>query len=274
MQNTYNQVISEERFEFGKNWRSILSTLSQERIDEAKRSLLDLLKIENLNGKKFLDIGSGSGLFSLAARQLGAEVYSFDYDPESVTCARLLREKYANDDKGTWHIEQGSILDDEYIGKLGTFDVVYSWGVLHHTGNMWQAIQNFDKLVAPGGYACIAIYNDQGIVSRIWRGVKRTFCSSFPGKALVCAVFFPYFFLRVLASSVIRKKNQFAEYKKNRGMSIIHDWLDWLGGYPFEVASVHEVFTFFSNQNYTLVNIYASNTLGNNEFTFVKNRTS
>lgn len=77
-----------QRFEFGDNWREFLTTLDQNRVKEAERSLRESLQREHLEGKRFLDVGSGSGLFSLAARRLGARVYSFDYDLQSVSCAQ------------------------------------------------------------------------------------------------------------------------------------------------------------------------------------------
>ena len=122
----------------------------------------------------FLDIGSGSGLFSLAARRLGASVHSFDYDPHSVACTQELRERYFKKDP-SWKVERGDALDCSYLGKLGTFDIVYSWGVLHHTGKMWEALENVVPLVAEGGTLWLAIYNDQGRASRYWTTVKRTY---------------------------------------------------------------------------------------------------
>jgi 2-polyprenyl-6-hydroxyphenyl methylase/3-demethylubiquinone-9 3-methyltransferase len=76
-----------KRFRFGKNWSSFLKTINEERIIEAENSLKKMLGINDLKDKDFLDIGSDSGLFSLAAMRLGARrVYSFDYDPDSVAC--------------------------------------------------------------------------------------------------------------------------------------------------------------------------------------------
>lgn len=83
----HTQVEEGKRFEFGKNWQSFLDTLTDERITVATASLIKMLKSNNLEGKTFLDVGNGSGLFSLVARQLGAKVYSFDFDPSSVACA-------------------------------------------------------------------------------------------------------------------------------------------------------------------------------------------
>src|SRR5207302_10440486 len=134
------EVTRGERFEFGKNWGRFLEVLDDERIGEAEESLKKMLEVEGLAGKSFLDIGSGSGLFSLAARRLGARVHSFDYDPQSVACAAELRRRYFPNDED-WVVEPGSALDEAYLNRLGTFDIVYSWGVLHHTGAMWQALK-------------------------------------------------------------------------------------------------------------------------------------
>lgn len=268
--NTFDtEIKTGQRFEFGKNWKAFLTTLTDERIIIAESAIKEMLKVDSLSGKRFLDIGSGSGLSSLAARRLGATVHSFDYDPSSVACTQELRARYFPDDT-KWIVEQGSALDREFLQSLGSFDIVYSWGVLHHTGNMWTALENASSLVKKDGILFIAIYNNQGRKSELWKKVKRLFCSGFSGRAIVTGIFIPYFFSRTLLMCIIKKENRFAGYKKSRGMSITHDWLDWLGGLPFEVATVECIFHFFQDKGFTLNNIQTSNGLGNNQFVFLK----
>ncbi|HVG33480.1 MAG TPA: class I SAM-dependent methyltransferase [Pyrinomonadaceae bacterium] len=267
------ELESERRFEFGKNWRRFLSTLDEERIREAEKSLLSMLEVETLSGRSFLDIGSGSGLFSLAARRLGARVHSFDYDTESVACAQELKGRFFAGD-ADWKIERGSVLDVDYIAGLGQFDIVYSWGVLHHTGAMWRALENAAVPVAEGGRLFIAIYNDQARKSQLWRSVKRFYCSGAVGKTFVPVIFIPYFLIGGFAKDMLRGRHplaRFKEYKKERGMSIVHDWIDWLGGYPFEVARPEEIFDFYRARGFQLDKlITCGGGLGNNQFVFTR----
>lgn len=207
----------------------------------------EMLGIESLAGKSFLDIGCGSGLFSLAARRLGARVHSFDFDPQSVACADELQRRYAAEDDD-WKIERGSVLDINYLASLGQFDIVYSWGVLHHTGQMWQAIDNAAGSVAPAGKFFIAIYNDQGRSSRNWLRVKQLY-NRLP-RALRWLVLYPAF-IRLWGPTTLRDllrgrpgytwRNYAAE--STRGMSAWHDVVDWVGGLPFEVATPEKIIT-------------------------------
>lgn len=144
------EIRTGQRFAFGENWARFLQILDDRRIDEAVSSLQRMLQVERLDGLRFLDIGNGSGLFSLAARRLGAKVLSFDYDPQSVACAQELKRRYFPND-ADWQIQEGSVLDEGYMQGLGSFDVVYSWGVLHHTGDQWRAIANAEARVGPPG---------------------------------------------------------------------------------------------------------------------------
>lgn len=270
------EVVSGERFEFGKNWRRFLGSLTEERIGEAQNSLVDSLGWSSLQGKRFLDIGSGSGLFSLAARRLGAQVRSFDYDPESVACTRELRRRYFPDGKD-WIVEAGSVLDEQYLSTLGQFDVVYSWGVLHHTGQMWQALANVVPLVSEGGRLLISIYNDQGAVSRRWGWVKRTYnrlprLCRFP---VLCAFFLGLYWRPLLKDVLLLRPFRFIRsYGKTRGMTIWRDLADWIGGYPFEVAKPEQIFDFYRERGFTLTRLRTCNDLGCNEFVFERTATA
>ena len=117
------EIAEGKRFKFGANWENFLSTIGEEQINETIESIKRMLGKEGLEEKTFLDIGSGSGLFSLAARRLGAKVYSFDYDSQSAACTQEMKRRYRNEDQD-WYIEEGSVLDSDYINSLGTFDVV------------------------------------------------------------------------------------------------------------------------------------------------------
>jgi len=261
------EVEGGERFEFGKNWAKFLEVLDDERIAEAERSLIGMLG--DVRGLRVLDVGSGSGLFSLAARRLGATVYSFDYDPNSVGCTQELRRRYFPDDAG-WTVEHGSVLDPQYLAGLGTFDIVYSWGVLHHTGAMWQAVENVLPLVAEGGRLFIALYNDQGVWSRRWTAIKRTYCSGTPGRWLVSGTVIPFWVARDLAADLVWRRNpvaRYSQYKKRRGMSVVRDWYDWLGGYPFEVAKPEQVLDFLRDRGFELQRMTTvAGSMGCNEF--------
>lgn len=259
------------RFPFGKNWAAFLRVLSEERIQQAERSLEAMIGNGRLSGTTFLDVGCGSGLFSLAAMRLGARrVHSFDYDEDSVGCARELLRRFCPG-AANWTIDRGSVLDQTYLNRLGKWSVVYSWGVLHHTGDMWRALANAAALVEPGGLLFIAIYNDQGPQSRMWTAAKRTFNRGRLGKAAVIAAFVPYFTGRGIVTDVLRGTNplrRYREYQRTRGMSMVRDWIDWLGGYPFEVAQPEQIFDFFRARGFILEKLTTTNGLGCNEFVF------
>jgi 2-polyprenyl-6-hydroxyphenyl methylase/3-demethylubiquinone-9 3-methyltransferase len=269
-----DQVRAGERFEFGANWRRFLALLDDRRIAVAEESLRSMLEVENLRGKRFLDAGSGSGLFSLAARRLGASVTSFDFDPQSVACTRELRRRYFDGDP-EWTIHEGSVVDARFVSSLGPFDVVYSWGVLHHTGSMWPAMEVIQRAVPTGGRLFIALYNDQGLRSVAWRGWKKLYVSGLPGRWLVSASCIPYFVFRRGLADLLRGRNplvHYREYRQNRGMSVLRDWADWLGGYPFEVASPTAVFDFARKRGFRMDRLVTTLGSGCNEFVFTRER--
>ncbi|MFI7706019.1 class I SAM-dependent methyltransferase [Nonomuraea sp. NPDC049480] len=260
----------EARFAFGENWRDYVELVDEKRIEAAGRSLAQALGVRDLTGSSFLDIGCGSGLFSLAAHRFGAKVHAFDYDPKSVAASVELRRRFAPDSQ--WKIEQGSILDVDYTKGLGLHDIVYSWGVLHHTGDMWRAIGATASLVAPGGLLYIALYNDQGIPSRLWWRLKRKYVRSGPAmrNALVLAAG-TYFSARTAIGQSIKRRTGTPSESgaRYRAMSRRHDLIDWVGGFPFEVAKPDEVFSFFRDRNFELRHLTTcGGSLGCNEYVF------
>lgn len=267
-----DEIKDGQRFGFGENWDSYSNSINDRVVNSAKKSFLSVWPLKDLNQKSFLDIGSGSGLSSLVALKLGANVFSFDYDQQSVNTTLKLKTIYSNDED-QWHVEQGSVLDQDYLHSIGKFDVVYSWGVLHHTGQMWEALKNAIIPVSDDGHLFIAIYNDQGFKTKVWTSIKKTYCSGPFGKFLMKLICIPYFIIGGLALDLIRLNNpvkRYTEYTKNRGMSIYHDWIDWIGGYPFEVATPQELKDFYHENGFSLVSEKLTHMLGCNEFVFKK----
>ncbi len=263
----------ESRFQFGKNWHAFLGSLDEDRVEQAIRSLRELLG-DSLEDKRFLDLGSGSGLFSLAAHRLGADVVSVDYDDDSVDCTNHLRRTFAND-SDRWVVKQGSALDEDQMASFGEFDVVYSWGVLHHTGDLWRAIEVAARCVRTDGRFVLSIYNDQGSASRRWLRIKQIYnASPRPLRpawaAAVASVYEAKFALARLRHG--RNPLPFADWKAkrlDRGMSAWHDWVDWVGGLPFEVAGPDAIVEYLTRRGFETQQIKRiGKGWGCNEFVF------
>jgi 2-polyprenyl-6-hydroxyphenyl methylase/3-demethylubiquinone-9 3-methyltransferase len=267
------EISQGRRFAFGRNWLRFGQLIDEERIALARRSLESALGTSDLTGRTFLDVGCGSGLFSLAALRMGARVRSFDYDRDSVTAAEEVREQFApNSD---WSIGRGSVLDVSFVGELDQADIVYSWGVLHHTGSLWRAMEAACGLVAPGGTLYVSIYNDQGVESRVWTSVKRRYNRSgafgrrllLTGSRLYLDRHYPVHAVLGAAKQVRGISSE--PVRRPRGMSRKHDLVDWVGGYPFEVATPEEVFAFCRERDFELRHLKTCRGgIGCNEFVF------
>lgn len=288
----------DRRFPFGKNWLNFSKNLSEQRIQDSVDQISAWLEVPSLEGKTFLDIGCGSGLSSLAAHRLGAQVHSFDFDPNSVLCTQGLKANWPGG-TASWTIERGSALDEEYLKSLGLFDVVYSWGVLHHTGQMYRGLDLAGKQVKPGGQLFVSIYNDQGSASVVWKMLKKFYVSTpSPLRPLIVfayvlfyVVIFQWMLYRVALTTLatcyrILTLNKPWEPIKfylqdlfstriERGMSWWHDVIDWIGGYPFEVATPEEIFDFYRQRGFDLQRLKTvRGGHGCNQFVFRKRQDS
>lgn len=255
-------------FSFGSNWKRYLDDFTEARLEAAVKSLQEFSGLHDLHGHSFLDFGCGSGIFSMAARELGAEsVTSIDIDPGSVECVSSLRDRRGKPEN--WRVLQGSALDQALITSLGSSSFVYSWGVLHHTGSMYDAIRNVAALVAPGGLYYLGIYNRNKHAPK-WLRVKRIY-NRMPMflKPLMVGGYVAINMLMILREG----ENPFRvirSHGSSRGMSWLSDIRDWLGGLPYEFASVEEIETFVSGLGFETKRVRPNGSHGCNEFLFIR----
>jgi SAM-dependent methyltransferase len=265
---------------FGRNWRLYHDRFFDDaKTENARRCLLDFHDGNLVAGKRFLDVGGGSGLHSLAAYELGAaEVVTFDNDTNSVECCREFWQRKGRPDN--WKVVLGSILDREFVSSLGKFDFVYAWGVLHHTGNLWGALENAIKLVEDNGYFHLAIYNEIKMIglspdgrfapSSLWLPIKRFYSrqSEFWQNII------DYLVISGLITGYLltftNPRRRINEHQNNRGASWRVDIKDWLSGYPYECARPESIFRYLFSHGFTLINLKTYDGLGNNEFLFQK----
>ncbi len=262
------------QFDFGKNWVAFSRfALTPEKVVRATEEFRRLLTGIPLRDKSFLDIGFGQGLSLLCARQTGARVCGTDINPKCQEALALTAS--VMDCAVDFPVVIGSILDDTVVGRLrglspggNGFDIVHSWGVLHHTGNMAKALQSAAALVADSGHLIVALYN-RHYTSGLWLVIKWLYGRSpRPVKTLFAALLAPVI---ALAKFAVTGKNPFAQ---NRGMHFYYNVIDWVGGYPYEYADKDEVVALLAPQGFTCSAFVAAQVpTGCNEFVFRKTDT-
>ena len=261
--------VEKATFSFGKNWEDFVKHyLSEKRIEIARAHMLNLLEMADIRNRYFLDVGCGSGLHSLAALKSGANrIVSFDVDQQAVRTTEKVREIHGN--PANWKVVCGSILDRQFISNLEPADIVYSWGVLHHTGDMWKAIENSAGLMKNDGLLYIAIYTTE-TRSPYWLRVKKRYNRASETRKRFME--YCYIVKYTLAPQLVRLKNPFQrirEHKEKRGMAYITDVRDWLGGYPYEHAKMEEVLRFCRKRlGLELINIKTGE--ANTEYVFAR----
>ena len=240
----------EVRFGFGRNWQAYLRSIDETKLQAAEDELRQQLG-GDLHGKSFLDIGSGSGIHSLAAQRLGAKaIVSFDYDADSVACTREMHQRAGA--PTNWKVLQGSVLEPEFLQGLGVFDVVYSWGVLHHTGAMWQAVElAMARCAGPGSLFVIGLYHKKAYVTPAVKQVKRAYSAGGPLRR--GALLGGYVAVTLAYSAARGQLKQLVQNSPRRGMNVWHDLVDWVGGYPFEAATPAEVVAFVEPRGFKLL---------------------
>lgn len=234
-----------ERFAFGKNWQGFLNHhYNEDRLLVSQKHILDFLGLPDLRGRVVLDIGSGSGLHSLAMLRAGAErVISFDYDPNSVAATEALRSMAGS--PGNWDVCRGSVLDADFMNALPRADLVYSWGVLHHTGSQWTALRNAIGRVADDGWLYIALYTADAYIRPTpedWLRIKQAYnAAGFLKKRWMELDYIWFALAGARLSRLLKVPAMMRGYYRNRGMSMMVDIRDWLGGWPMEFSTMSEV---------------------------------
>lgn len=261
-----------KRFSFGKNWAKYSELVDPVRIAKAQKHLQARFNVERFEGN-FIDIGCGSGVFAAAATKLNARVTAFDYDVNSVETSRKVIEKFG-DSHNLVSLSQGDVLSDGLGINLGNFDYIYSWGVLHHTGEMWKAISKISGEAKAGCVFVMAIYNDMGEISLHWKKLKKLYVNFPPSRPIIIAYAWYRFWAKQQFRSLLTGNDPFKSWREysidSRGMSAWYDLIDWAGGYPYEYATPSEIINFMTSKGWICTNTWRNYGIGCNEFTFQK----
>ncbi|GAK49906.1 3-demethylubiquinone-9 3-methyltransferase [Candidatus Moduliflexus flocculans] len=255
------------QFAFGRNWQQYVEyALTPEKIEQARQAFRQLCDGVAFQDRTFLDIGFGQGLALCLAHEMGAKVLGIDIDNENVPSLQKTLTAFNFSCSPPYRI--ASILDDNLVEELrhrGEFDIVHSWGVLHHTGDMWQAICNAARLVKPDGVFILSIYN-QHWSSPLWRLIKWSYNHApCVAQRLFVLLFYPIIYLTKFLVTGQNPKH------KQRGMDFFYDVVDWVGGYPYEYASAEAVCNFICRLGFDTVRVIPANIpTACNQFVFKK----
>jgi 2-polyprenyl-6-hydroxyphenyl methylase/3-demethylubiquinone-9 3-methyltransferase len=260
------------RFEFGENWHDFVTrSYGEGRVEISKQHLLKFLGRNDLKSLEVIDIGCGSGLHSVAALEAGAKhVHSFDSDAKSIDATTYVKRQVGN--PRNWTIEQGSVLDAAYMAGLPKYDLVYAWGVLHHTGDVWSAIRGAAGRVKSGGQFYVALYSADMHIDPppdFWLGIKKRYVSSnWLMRRLIELWYIRRFHIGRNPLNIPKFARTVRDYKENRGMSFMTDQRDWLGGWPMEFVHDQEAVAFVEKLGFKLEKMTTGK--ANTEFLFMR----
>jgi 2-polyprenyl-6-hydroxyphenyl methylase/3-demethylubiquinone-9 3-methyltransferase len=232
----------------GRVWKKYAKHISEKHVVSGVSSLKRLTGLDTFQGRSFLCVGCAGGLMAVAAARLGAQrVVGVDPDPQSIEATHRAFRQIEGEMPGNVELREGDVLDPEFMNSLGEFDIVYSWGFLHHTGQMWHAMDLVTHNVASGGLLAMGIYNRMWL-NGFWLRVKKFYNWAF------WPIRFPMalsLFGLTAGARILRGRHPFR--KRSRGMSVWYDTVEWLGGVPYEWASEGEVCGFLKQRGLALV---------------------
>ena len=266
------------KFKFGENWLKFNKLINYKKILQATKSL----KKYNIKFKKksFLDVGCGSGLFSLAASTMGCnKIYSIDVDNSSIKSTQIVRNNFKKKSLN-WKVEKVSLIGDNFKKKCFNYDIIYCWGVAHHTGNMFKAFKNLSDVAKLNSYLIIAIYNDEGLKSKIWWLIKFIYNFVPQGLKKLYAFFIMsiirklYVIIRLLFTLKFNELYSFLKKKtkRTRGMNKEIDIMDWVGGYPYEYIKFNDLKKYFIAKGFKVIKSHQCKGPGNHEIVFKREK--
>ena len=131
------------------------------------------------HGKRVLEVGFGAGTDLVQWLRAGARVSGIDLTEEALANVRHRIQVY-----GLPQPESLQVGDAENLPfPTNTFDLGYSWGVLHHTPNTEKALAELVRVVRPGGEIKVMLYNRRGMYAwKMW--TKHALLKGQPWKSL------------------------------------------------------------------------------------------
>lgn len=255
------QMRDDGEFSFGFNWLDFVKKRMNETIigfhvDNLK-NLYSSINVD-LQNKSVFDIGCGSGLSSLSFARLGCnKIYSMDIDQYSVEATQYTKNNFCQQGNLDWNVFKGSVLDDFDIPP-NSQDIVYSWGVLHHTGDTWNALRNAVSRVKPGGLFHVALYRSG---TKFPKSLNEKYAFKFADKETKIQMLYD------------RAGQKIHNVKKGRGMNKFHDALDWLGGLPYDVVDPEVLFSWLKDKHGFDKVLHFTDSNGGGNFTAILQKT-